>query len=120
MGIWDDPHGYNAGRYGEPDAPGTPAQWKAAYEDVMGRAEAEEVLSGSKRRGSPEQKARTILRITIETLTVDAVKKAYRKIAMTECKEAFGLNPPKEIEALFKEIHAAYSLLMDTLGENVK
>tara|TARA_B100000614_G_scaffold262909_1_gene300651 strand:+ start:162348 stop:162692 length:345 start_codon:yes stop_codon:yes gene_type:complete len=114
MGIWDDPHGYNANRYGEPDAPGTPAQWKAAYEDVMGRAEAEEVLSGSKRRGSPEQKARTILKITIETLTVDTVKAAYRKLV-------FKVHPDHGGDAeQFKEVHAAYSLLMDALGANVK
>lgn len=109
MSIWSNPDRYNAERYGGMGDPGTPADWKAAYEDVMGRAEAEEVLSGSRRRGSNEKRARTILRITIETLTVDAVKSAYRKLVMEVHPDHGGTDDQ------FKEVHAAYSLLMDML-----
>ena len=57
MGIWDNPTGYNADRYGTPDHAGTPADWKAAYEDRMGRDEYEEVLGSTKTAQTREQEA---------------------------------------------------------------
>lgn len=100
---WDPDHA----PYGHADAPGCAADWRAAYEDVMGRDEAESVLGGSKTTGTPEQQARTILKVTIEILNVDAIKMAYRKLV-------FKVHPDHGgTDSAFKEVHAAYSLLMD-------
>lgn len=90
--------------------PGTSRQWKSAYEEVMGRAEAEQVLGGTRYTGSAENRARTILLITIEVLTIDAVKQSYRKIVMKVHPDHGGTD------SAFKEVHAAYSLLMDICG----
>lgn len=43
MGLFTDPN-YNAKRYGSGE-PGIPEDWKAAYEEVMGQAEAEQILN---------------------------------------------------------------------------
>jgi len=115
MGIFDDDN-YNANRYGIPDREGTPADWKAAYEDRMGRDEYEEVLGSTKTAQTREQEAIIILEITETTITEDVIKQSYRRIVKTECKSAFDLNPDKAAELLFKRIKAAYSLLMDLYG----
>ena len=102
---WDP----NYAPYGHSDEPGCPADWRAAHEDVMGRDEAESVLGGSQATGTPEQKARTILRVTIEVLTLDAIKLAYRKLVFKVHPDHGGKQED------FLQVHAAYSYLLSIL-----
>jgi len=110
MSIWDNPTGYNAGRYGTPDRAGTPADWKAAYEDRMGRDEYEEVLGSTKTAQTREQEAIAILEITETTIVAGVVKQSYRKLVMKVHPDHGGT------QKAFERVHAAYSLLMDLYG----
>lgn len=108
MGIFDDPD-YNAKRYGTSEVRGNPDQWRAAYEEVMGRQEAEEYLG---EQTSPNS-ARSILGVSL-TATWEQIKKTFRKLALKwhpdVCKE-------KDAESKFKRFRAAYSILADEHGE---
>jgi len=113
MGIFDDDN-YNTDRYGEADGVGCEAEWKNAYNERMGSDEYEQVLDDSTAyAGGRRGKALVILKmdITIVTLTEKIIKVAYRKLVMVVHPDHGGT-----VEA-FKEVHAAYSLLMDELGD---
>jgi DnaJ-class molecular chaperone len=95
-----DPFADDYRPYGTNDGPrGTPAQWKAAYEDRVSAKEAEAVLTGSS--GTPY----SILEILPGATLMD-IKKAYRKLVMKVHPDHGGTD-----EA-FKRVNAAYSLLM--------
>tara|TARA_B100001057_G_scaffold223290_1_gene223584 strand:- start:1407 stop:1736 length:330 start_codon:yes stop_codon:yes gene_type:complete len=109
MGIFDDDN-YNADRYGVPTRAGTPDDWKAAYEDRMGRDQYEEVLGSTKTAQSREQEAIAILEITETTIVEGVIKRSYRKLAMKVHPDHGGT------QEAFERVQAAYSLLMDLYG----
>lgn len=89
--------------YGMADHKGSPDEWRAAYEHrMLGHDEAVAVLD--------KENPYTILGLA-QGASKDDVKKAYRRLVMTQCKDAFSLTPdPAQVE-LFKKYHAAYSLV---------
>lgn len=97
--VWTDPSPY--GTYEGP--PGNPDEWRAAFEDRMGRPEAQEVLGAN----SPWE----ILGLK-PGATKDEIKRAWRKYALQwhpdVCK-----GDKTEAERKFKEGKAAYSLLTE-------
>jgi hypothetical protein len=112
MGIFDDPE-YNSKRYGTSTRRGSPERWRSAYEEVMGEAEAAEILDESDAyTGGRRMKSFVILEIDITTftLTEELVKTAYRKMV-------FKVHPDHGGTAeAFKVVHAAYSHLMADIG----
>ena len=91
--------------YGTTTKRGNSDQWRAAYEErMMGHDEAVAVLD--------DDNPYVILGIP-QGSDKDTVKSAYRKLVMTECKDAFSLNPNPDVVERFKKIHAAYSILMN-------
>ncbi len=109
MGIFDDDN-YNADRYGVPTRAGTPDDWKAAYEDRMGRDQYEEVLGSTKTAQSREQEAIAILEITETTIVEGVIKRSYRKLAMKVHPDHGGTQEASD------RVQAAYSMLMDLYG----
>jgi len=110
--FFDDPDGANMERYGTGVA-GNPSQWKAAYDDRMGRNEAEAFMGGEKYRhhGTPEQAAIVVLAIKETIITGNVIKMAFRKMV-------FKVHPDHGgTDELFIEVKAAYSLLMDLYGD---
>lgn len=83
--------------------PGNPDEWRGSYEQRMyGHDEAVAVLD----KDNPY----TVLGLQ-QGADVATVKATYRKIVMTECKDAFGLTPDAAQVERFKKVHAAYSFL---------
>lgn len=104
MSVWDSD--YNAKKYGT-GTPGNPSQWRQAYEQRMSGEEALDVLQGS---GDGLAVSRALLGIDAQVyLTVDTIKSAYRRKAMETHPDQGG------DEEAYKKVHAAYSLLMDSV-----
>jgi len=104
MSIFTDPN-YNRNRYGSGE-PGTPEDWKAAYEEVMGQAEAEQILNG----GDFFAKSLEILRIcNTDSLDIDILKKAYRSLVFKVHPDHGGTQEE------FERVHAAYSFIKNEL-----
>jgi DnaJ-class molecular chaperone len=108
MSVWDDDHQ----PYGTA-APGTEADWKAAYEEVMSGEEAAGVLQDNPL--APHQ----ILKISAEAGEA-AIKRAFRKIVSKECRAAFENDAPQDVVDRFKEVKAAYSLMMEQVTGRTK
>lgn len=89
--------------YGHAAARGSPSDWKAAYEyRMLGEEEALNVLD----KDNPS----VVLGIA-PGADAATIKKAYRHIVTTECKDAFSINPDAKAVERFKKVHAAYSFL---------
>ena len=106
MGLFTDPN-YHADRYGTGE-PGTPEQWRDAYEEVMGRAEAEQVLNCS---NYFDESLKILGLFTTKPLTIDIIKGAYRKLVFKVHPDHGGTD--KE----FNRVCAAYSYLKNELED---
>lgn len=83
--------------------PGNPDQWKAAFEAKMNADEAKGYLGSD-----PYLMAVKLLQIPAnKPLTAELVRRQYRKLAMKAHPDQGGS------EEKFKELHAAYSLLLE-------
>jgi len=112
-GFFDDPDAYNSERYGT-GPPGSFREWKAAYDERMGRTEAEECLGDEeyrRREKTPMQAAIDILAITETTIDERMVKKAYRKMVFKVHPDYGGKQED------FIQVNAAYSYLFDLIQE---
>ena len=104
MSLFTNPN-YNRDRYGTGE-PGTPEDWKAAYEEVMGQAEAEQILNCGDFFG----KSLEILGIVDRnSLNLDILKKAYRSLVFKVHPDYGGTDDE------FNEVCAAYSYIKNEL-----
>ena len=90
---------------------GSDADWKSAFANRMGAEEAGRVLSGVVGMGSnAESSARGLLGIGFEDiLTESVIKKNFRQKARITHADHGGSDES------FKQVHAAYSLLMSMI-----
>lgn len=88
---------------------GDPSQWSQQFHDRMGFEEAEEIIRASVNGKTPHE----ILGVT-STATVDEIKKAYRKLALTVHPDYASANgmTKEQAESAFKKLQAAYTLAL--------
>jgi bifunctional non-homologous end joining protein LigD len=88
---------------------GDPSQWSQQFHDRMGFEEAEEIIRANVNGKTPHE----ILGVTT-TATIDEIKKAYRKLALTVHPDYAAANgmTKEQAEAAFKKLQAAYTLAL--------